>query len=157
VRRFDRGATMRQATSARGGGKLWWLRGWGVGLLALGILAGGCAASDDEGDAAPPATAADQEEAPEEEASDPCPRDGAEREVSAACIDPWPLTVESGTLRCDADSVTIAADGNVWAVNGMASTRGDGDEIEPIWTENEDGVTRVNIGALIDAGLELCE
>lgn len=121
--------------------------------LVVAAMLAGCAGTD-EPEAAPepePPTETSEEPAPAE----PCPVNGNERQVSDECIDPWPLTVESGTLRCDADSVTIEADGNRWAVNGMAGTRGDGDDIGPIWAEG-DGAPKVDIGALIDAGLDLC-
>ena len=123
--------------------------------LALGATAcsGDASTSTDEPDPA----AAEAAEEPETEPADPCPTDGNEREVSAECIEPWPLTVDSGTLACNAASVTIVADGTVWAVNGMASTRDDGAEIDPIWADGQDGIPKVSIGGLIDAGLDLCD
>ena len=36
--------------------------------------------------------------------------------------DEWPFTVESGELRCDRDRVTFHAEGNVYALNGVAKT-----------------------------------
>jgi hypothetical protein len=88
--------------------------------------------------------------------ADACPVDGNTREVSAACIDPWPLTVDAGTLRCEADSVTVDAAGNRWAVNGLAMSRDDGDDIDPIWADDDPG-PKVYIGGLLDAGLALCQ
>lgn len=134
-----------------------------AGAAAATLLIAGCGADDGNGDdQAIDATTPDDAPADEpadggQDAGDPCPQDGNEREVNADCIDPWPLTVNSGTLRCEADAVTIAAQGNTWNVNGVATSRDIGDEIEPIWEENpEIEGTRVNIGPLIDAGLDLC-
>lgn len=89
---------------------------------------------------------------------EPCSPDGNEMHVDASCIDPWPLTVGDGVLRCQPpDSVTIVADGTSYAVNGMASTQGHGVEIDPIWLDNPDlAGTKINIGPMINAGLALC-
>lgn len=73
--------------------------------------------------------------------------------------DEWPLTVDSGTLRCEPPSAVVfeTDDGREYAVNGMAATNGY-DEIEPIWAEDPSGnAPRMNIGPLIDRGLELCD
>jgi len=70
----------------------------------------------------------------------------------------WPLTVSSGTLRCldDGGSVVFENDEKTYAVNGTADSRGY-DDINPIWKDNPSNITpKVNIGPLIDAGLELC-
>jgi hypothetical protein len=125
-------------------------------LTAVVLMLAGCGTEDrDEPDEL---ATEEKETVGLAEDTDPCPRDGNEREVNAQCIDPWPLTEDSGTLRCEGpDAVTIDAAGNRWAVNGMASSHDLGDEIEPIWQENpEIEGTRVKIGGLIDAGLELC-
>lgn len=86
-------------------------------------------------------------------------------EASDGCIDPWPLTSESGLLFCDpfgegVSAVVYAPDEEpdaFYAVNGMAATIGY-DEIDPIWADRPDSDSlKVNIGALIDAGLSLCD
>ena len=86
-------------------------------------------------------------------------------EASDGCIDPWPLTSESGLLFCDpfgegVGAVVYAPDEEpdaFYAVNGMADAAGY-DDIEPIWADrpDSDGL-KVNIGALINAGLTLCD
>jgi hypothetical protein len=69
----------------------------------------------------------------------------------------WPLTVEGGVLACEgAGSVTFAAGGTTYAVNGMAETQDAGADIDPIWKDVGGGLKK-NIGPLIDRGLELCE
>lgn len=88
-----------------------------------------------------------------------CPAAGNTQAVSAECVTPWPLTVPAGVLICEPVSVVIFEDeeGNVWAVNGMAEAAGY-EDIEPIWAVNPENETaRINIGALIKAGLELCD
>lgn len=71
--------------------------------------------------------------------------------------DQWPLTVPSGTLQCEADAVTFTAGGVTYAVNGMATTRDFGVDIDPIWRPNPDiPGAKVSIGPLIDDGLALC-
>lgn len=81
------------------------------------------------------------------------------------CVEPWPLTSTSGILMCDPFSEGLGA--VVWnpdedpleyyAVNGMASTQGY-PEIDQFWKDDPTGIApKVNIGALLDAGLSLCE
>lgn len=83
---------------------------------------------------------------------------GNDREVAASDYgDEWPLTVESGTLRCDGDSVIFETGGTEYAVNGLADGRGYAD-IDPIWAPApEGGGLKLNIGPLLDDGLELCQ
>ena len=81
------------------------------------------------------------------------------------CIDPWPLTSTSGILYCDPYGEGLGV--VVWnpdedpleyyALNGMASGQGFPD-IEPFWKDTPAGspAPKVNIGAMIDAGLSLC-
>ena len=81
------------------------------------------------------------------------------------CIDPWPLTSRSGILYCDPygeglDVVVWNPDEDpleYYALNGMASGQGFPD-IEPFWKDTPAGspAPKVNIGAMIDAGLSLC-
>ena len=73
----------------------------------------------------------------------------------------WPLTVESGTLRCEgAGAVVFKAGGTTYAVNGfangMAEQHGWAD-VADIWADDasSDGGKK-NIGRLIDDGLKLC-
>ena len=70
----------------------------------------------------------------------------------------WPLTVDSGTLSCEADAVTFESSGTTYAVNGTAGSRDAGVDIEPIWADDPSGdAPKLNIGPLIDRGIELCE
>ena len=82
----------------------------------------------------------------------------------------WPLTVDAGRLRCEAQAVTFEAHGTVYAVNGTAMTRRLGKDIDEIWAAADPiwitdpktkekvnvGPPKRNIGPLIDAGLEFC-
>ncbi len=88
-----------------------------------------------------------------------CQRDGNSMVIDATCIDrQWPLTVEQGTLFCDADAVTFVADGQTYALNGLARGRELGMDIDPIWIDNPDVEGyKISIGPLIDLGLTLCE
>ena len=68
----------------------------------------------------------------------------------------WPLTVDEGVLRCEGSSVVFRTpEGDDYAVNGTA--RAEYPDIEPIW-KSDPAVpgTRINIGDLLDRGLELC-
>lgn len=69
----------------------------------------------------------------------------------------WPLTVESGILRCQGQAVTFDSDGKHYAVNGTAKSRQAGIDIEEIWAMDSGGLgLRKNIGPLIQRGLALC-
>ena len=90
--------------------------------------------------------------------------------------DEWPLTVESGTLRClDYGGVVFISDeGRMYGINGTAKTygrdKGYGD-IETIWADDttlikslmavgatrEEASAKISIAPLIESGLELCE
>ena len=71
----------------------------------------------------------------------------------------WPLTVDRGTLDCEAGSrVTFTADGTTYAVNGTAKGSGEWADIDPIWADDGSGLgLKINIGDLIEAGLALCD
>lgn len=82
--------------------------------------------------------------------------------------DGWPLTVTSGTLKCELvpgspkmHLVTFSSGGKVYALNGIA--RGHAKkrgwlEVRPIWKDNpEIPGTKISIGPLIDHGLALCK
>ncbi len=93
-----------------------------------------------------------------------------ETEVSKSTFDKkWPLTVESGTLKCEqipgvryGQLVTFTSGEEIYALNGTAKghakKRGWVKEIAPIWRDNpEIPGTKIYIGTLIDSGLELCK
>jgi hypothetical protein len=70
----------------------------------------------------------------------------------------WPLTVASGTLRCEAETAIVfrTPDGNDFAVNGSATSLGYAD-IEPIWAADPSGAApKLSLGPLVDLGLMLC-
>src|SRR4051812_25008227 len=71
----------------------------------------------------------------------------------------WPLTVDSGELACEGLAVTFKApDGTKYAVNGTARSRTSLPKIDRIWADAPDNTgAKINIGPLIDAGLELCD
>ena len=81
---------------------------------------------------------------------------GKQKVTRADFDDEWPLTVDGGTLRCDGDAVTFEVDGTTYAVNGTAMGRDAGADIDPIWAPGEVEGLKMNIGVLIDWGLELC-
>jgi hypothetical protein len=85
----------------------------------------------------------------------------------------WPLTVESGVLRCadievagdpSARSVTFTTtDGTTYAVNATAQEHTDLPPIDPLWADDpayvEDDALRglkITIWPLVARGLELC-
>jgi len=78
----------------------------------------------------------------------------------------WPLTVDSGVVHCTKGSaVTFETGGDTYAVNGTARGFMEQEGWEditdsPIWAENPDypGVgLKIDIGVIIDAGLDLCD
>ena len=75
--------------------------------------------------------------------------------------DRWPLTVESGVLRCKGSGgvgeVTFASGGTVYAVNGNAKATGRYADISAIWSDDplQPGI-KADMAALADAGLRLC-
>lgn len=82
------------------------------------------------------------------------------RELRASDFgDEWPLTVDGGTVACEAPSrVTFTVDGTTYSVNGSADSAAATEgwrDIRPIWRKGTD-TPYVSIGPLIDAGLELC-
>ncbi len=94
--------------------------------------------------------------------------------------DNWPFTVESGELACvNGVAIVFSTGGTDYAVNGTASTMGYSG-IEPIWKLDPDmleyakdtaksegktleevqsvmGKVRVNISAVLQQGLALCD
>jgi hypothetical protein len=86
-----------------------------------------------------------------------------ERDVSSTSYgSAWPLTVDSGTLRCEgAGAVTFTSeDGTTYWVNGAAGGQADErgwSNIRSIWADDPslEGL-KISIGPLIDDGLELC-
>lgn len=76
----------------------------------------------------------------------------------------WPLTVSKGVVRCEGSDgsgsvIFRAPDGTDYAVNGTAkAVKQDLPEIAAIWKKDPDVPgTRINIGPVIDRGLELCK
>lgn len=70
--------------------------------------------------------------------------------VSAQVLQPWPLSIPEGVLRCSGGQVTLEAGGQVWAINGTAKGTGRYRDVSEIWPRQE------NIGPLIQRGLSLC-
>jgi hypothetical protein len=73
--------------------------------------------------------------------------------------DKWPFTVDSGVIACDGDAVTFTAEGVTYAVNGTATAREMGIDINAIWAENP-GMPgtglKIDISPIINRGLEMC-
>lgn len=83
----------------------------------------------------------------------------------------WPFTVASGKLMCaDPGAVTFAANGKVYAVNGLAKSNRKNAEIREIWKDDSESahaqymlkqgrpdlVPKISIAPIIDRGLILC-
>lgn len=83
----------------------------------------------------------------------------------------WPFSVASGELECvEPGAVTFAANGKVYAVNGLAMSNSRNAEIREIWkddTESQhaqymikqgrsDLVPKISLGPIIDRGTKLC-
>jgi hypothetical protein len=85
-------------------------------------------------------------------------RSGQQQLSSTTFPGEWPLTVEEGTLFCEAPSRVAfrAPDGTTYAVNGTARQKYPG--IDPIWRPNPDlPGTKISLGDLIPMGLALCD
>lgn len=84
--------------------------------------------------------------------------DEAEGYISEATFsDPWPFTTTEGVVGCEgAGSVTFTSDGTTYAINGTARDQTDYPDFDPIWKDAEGGL-KVNIGPVIDMGLEMCD
>jgi hypothetical protein len=124
-------------------------------LLAF---ATGASACGDDGESSSTTIDADEEEA--------VSRDPGYM-TAAEFGEAWPLTVDSGTVACEGSEgvglVTFTApDGTVYAVNGLAQGFADGrgwHDIEAIWRADPavaSGSVRIDIGPILDRGLELC-
>lgn len=51
----------------------------------------------------------------------------------------WPLTVDEGRIDCIGKGrVTLIAEGETYALNGLAEGAGDGQAIDSIWLDNPD-------------------
>lgn len=77
--------------------------------------------------------------------------------------DDWPLTVNSGEIRCQPSpggpAITFIVDGKTYALNGTAKTHTDAADIDPIWAESPElgNGLKKDISPLIDFGLVKCE
>jgi len=79
-------------------------------------------------------------------------------EVTAASFEPWPFTVDRGTLEClDGQSITLRVpDGTRYGLNGTAQTAGHLAP-EPVWLEDpEVEGLRVDMGTALAWGQALC-
>ena len=95
---------------------------------------------------------------PPREIATPAPVPGA---VSRADYgDAWPLTVESGVVRCDLGHAVVfhAPDGTDYALNGIAMAEPEKyKDLHPIWADDPGGIApKLSIGPLIELGLNLC-
>jgi hypothetical protein len=70
----------------------------------------------------------------------------------------WPLTVDSGTLVCEAGSrVTFTTGGTTYALNGLAKGDGQWSDVGSIWADDGSGLgLKVDMSDLTEAGLALC-
>lgn len=87
----------------------------------------------------------------------------------------WPLTVESGTLKClGYGGVVFISNGRIYGLNGTAKTYGRDKgyaDLNAIWADDttliksliavgateEEANAKISIQPLIESGLELCE
>lgn len=148
-----------------------------VGLVSVVVLLAGCSSVSLPEPAPEPEVVEEAtpepevgEGEPEETEYDPCEQGKLGSiwvlEEADGCIEPWPLTSAGGVLMCDPYGEALGV--VVWnpdedpleyyAVNGMALGQGYPD-IDPFWKDNPEGTggPKVSIGALLDAGLSLCE
>lgn len=128
-----------------------------IGLLVIvGLIAGWAGSREDDKKPAARAAAAPAPVAAEEEEWTTISR------YDMAAGD-WPLTVEWVEVWCDGKDGYGAVyargpEGRVYAVNGTARNWSpEMSDIRPIWRKDPDiPGARINIGPIIDAGLETC-
>ncbi|NLT53572.1 MAG: DUF2511 domain-containing protein [Actinomycetales bacterium] len=95
-------------------------------------------------------------------ASDPVNEDAPGREISKSVFgDQWPLTVDSGRLRCEGPqyhgAVTFEHEGKVYALNGPATVGKLGRSVSPIWADDPTAPgTKKALGPLVAEGLKFC-
>jgi hypothetical protein len=126
-------------------------------MLLLTAALTACGGGGD-GDDAATGTATDAGEATQQAAGALCEPQGNRMAVDASCFEEdWPLTVDSGELVCEEESVVLDTGDALYAVNAEAELRG----VQPIDVitadEGDDGATDAEIDPLIRAGLQLCE
>jgi hypothetical protein len=70
----------------------------------------------------------------------------------------WPLTVDSGVLRCTDGAVTLQTeDGKVYALNAPARRAELGRQVAEVWADDPEAPgSKKEIGLLVAAGLSLC-
>ena len=87
--------------------------------------------------------------------------DGQSKTIGKSTFADWPLTADSGVLKCAGSGgvgkVTIEVDGQTYAVNGLAGGDKSNLEIRPIWADAETAGLKKDIGSLIQEGLRLCK
>lgn len=82
----------------------------------------------------------------------------SEKDVSSADFgDAWPLTVESGAVKCVSPNAAVFIhEGKEYQLNGAASSKGYR-KINRIWADNPQiPGTKKDIGPLLKAALDLC-
>lgn len=142
------------------------MRGMWIAGSALVVLAlSGCS---DSGDSAAPTPETTVRAAPITSTTAPAaaPATTAEptaRNVPAGLVSEstwtgdWPFTVPEGSLMCgQPNRVTFTADGTIYALNGAAKSAGSFDDVAAIWKDSDFPGVKVDIGPMIQRGLELC-
>jgi hypothetical protein len=79
--------------------------------------------------------------------------------------DTWPFSVDEGILRCEGiegtGAVTFEAQGKTYALNGIAREQKAFLEVDPIWLPDPEAPAefnlKMNLGPIIDRGLQLCD
>lgn len=83
------------------------------------------------------------------------------KKIGRADTADWPLTVESGVLKCEGSGgfgkVTIEVDGKSYALNGSAMSDKSNVDLRPIWADDKAAGFKMSVGPLIQEGLRLCK
>ncbi|HEX2296249.1 MAG TPA: DUF2511 domain-containing protein [Actinomycetota bacterium] len=128
-----------------------------VGLLLAVTLQTGCADAETTRPAEEPPAGEAAEEKIEEAVRELAPNEALMTRADYG--KDWPLTVDEGIVSCEgAGEVYFEAEGTTYAVNGLALGRYRGPQIDRIWAADpEIKGLKIDIGPIIDTGLELCE
>lgn len=117
-------------------------------LTMLVLVAVGCAAPADEAADVP---------------ADPCPYESGGRTVSAACVDPWPLTVDEAHVACQTrggiptPTVRVGADRYGLTGYAVSQLRTAVELDDAVWADDDTTGAKISITALRDAALEFCD
>jgi hypothetical protein len=87
--------------------------------------------------------------------------DDQSKTISKSSFPDWPLTVDSGVLKCvgsgGVGKVTIEVDGKTYGINGLASGDKVNLDIRPVWADAATVGVKKDLSPFIQEGFRLCK